>query len=163
MVPYWRDGAFVSFQQNSEKRKLADQLLALQPEDDIRRPYNRYGTGFGKPNFPQSIEESTSLSDLVTEDSWFTLRLLKVDHKFLTEEVESWPVSPAYNSSLANVAAVNVINDFAERGVKLSSDFLSAAKTERHYQNVLQVVEEDRRQRPNLRKRKVKETEQSNQ
>ena len=39
----------------------------------------------------------------------------------------------------------NVVNDSAERGVKLSSDFLAAAHSEKHYQNVLQVVEQDRK------------------
>ena len=33
----------------------------------------------------------------------------------------------------------------AERSVKLSSDFLSTAKSEEHHQNVLQVVEQDRK------------------
>ena len=51
--------------------------------------------------------------------------------------------------------AVNVVNDAAERGVKLSTDFLSAARLEEQYQNVLQVVEKERKKRPNLRKRKL--------
>jgi hypothetical protein len=50
--------------------------------------------------------------------------------------------------------AINVINDSAERYVKLSTDFLSSARGEEHYQNVLQVVEGDRKEQPNLRKRK---------
>ena len=35
-----------------------------------------------------------------------------------------------YQSSLRNILAVNVMNDSAERGVKLSSDFLAAAHSE---------------------------------
>jgi len=35
------------------------------------------------------------------------------------------------------------VNDSAERGVKLSSDFLISAKSEKHYQNVLQVIEKN--------------------
>ena len=54
-----------------------------------------------------------------------------------------------------HVRAINVVNDAAQRGVKLSSDFLSAARTDEHYQNILQVVEQDRRNKPNLRKRKL--------
>lgn len=50
--------------------------------------------------------------------------------------------------------SLNVVNDCAERGVKLSSDFLAASKGEDHYQKVLQVVEKNRKQQPNLRKRK---------
>ena len=93
-------------------------------------------------------------SDLVNQDSWFILQLLQIDHNFLTEDVESWPDSAAYQESAANVEALNVINDCTERGVKLSTDFLAAARSEEHYQNILQVVEQDRQQTPNLRKRK---------
>ena len=39
--------------------------------------------------------------------------------------------------------------------MKLSADFLAAAQSEEHYQNVLQVVEQDRKRTPNLRKRKL--------
>jgi len=42
----------------------------------------------------------------------------------------------------------------AERGVKLSGDFLDAARSEEHYQNILQVVEADRKQISSLRKRR---------
>ena len=38
-----------------------------------------------------------------------------------------------------------------ECGVKLSSDFLPAAHSEKHYQNVLQVVWQDRKKTRNLR------------
>ena len=56
---------------------------------------------------------------------------------------------------MINIQAVIVVNDSAERGVKLSSDFLAVAKTEEHYQNDLQVVEQDRQRQQNIRKRKV--------
>ena len=105
---------------------------------------------------PAQCTESTGLSDLVTEDSWYTMGLHQIDTTFLEEPVDSWSELPAYQASLANINSLNVINDCTERGVKLSSDFLSAARSEDHYQNVLQVVEEDRRSRPNLRKRKAK-------
>ena len=38
-----------------------------------------------------------------------------------------------------------VINDSAERGVKLTSDFLHSASKEENLQNVLQVVEKSER------------------
>ena len=80
--------------------------------------------------------------------------ILQLDTSFLADDVESWPSSAAYLTSAANVLALNVINDCAERGVKLSSDFLTTARSEQHYQNVLQVVEQDRKQQPNIRKQK---------
>ena len=89
------------------------------------------------------IDLSTRLGDLVSADSWYTIRILEIKTKFLNENVVSWPVHPSFMSSKMKTAAINVINDSAERGVKLSSDFLNAARFEEHYQNILQVVEDD--------------------
>jgi len=57
---------------------------------------------------------------------------------------------------------VNVANDGKERGIKLSTDFLDAARSDEHFQNVLQVVEQDRQAAPNLRQTRhtLRETEQ---
>ncbi len=49
-----------------------------------------------------------------------------------------------------------MVNDCAERGVKLTSDFVAVARKEQHLQNVLQAVEHDRNQQPNLRRCKRK-------
>ena len=103
------------------------------------------------------MKQSTTLADLVKPESWFTFELLQIDHSFLTEDVESWPDSAAYQRSFSNIEGLNVINDCAERGVKLSSDFLEAAESKEHYQNILQVVEKDRKNMPNLRKRKLEQ------
>ena len=46
------------------------------------------------------------------------------------------------------------VNDFAERAVKLTSDFSKAARGEDHFQNVLQAVCADRQAKPNLRRKK---------
>jgi hypothetical protein len=139
----------------AERRALADRLLAIKPLTASLKPVQRYGTGFGKPAFPPEVTESTTLADLVGPDSWYTIHILQVDTSFFSEDTDLWPDDPAYQASKANVLAINVVNDCAERGVKLSSDFLSAAKSEEHYQNVLQVVEQDRKKQPNLRKRKL--------
>ena len=81
------------------------------------------------------------------------MHILQLDTSFLEKDVESWPGCAAFLASSANVLVLNVINDYAERGVKLSSDKASA-RTEQHHQNVLQVVEQDRQRQPNIRKRK---------
>ena len=83
--------------------------------------------------------------------------ILQVDTQFLNEELSDWWSRNDYQTAMRNIEALNVINDCAERGVKLSSDFLSASKTEhseQHYQDVLQVVEQDRQRQSNPRKRK---------
>ena len=59
------------------------------------------------------------------------------------DDVDTW--SQSQTSSLRNILAVNVVKDSAERGVKLSSDFLAVAHSEKHYQNFLQVIGQDRK------------------
>ena len=142
---------------NTEKQSIAVKLLAVKPAEEVISPSNRIGTSFGKPTFPDNIMQSTSLADLVGPNSWFMMRILQIDHQFLKEGVENWAMCAAYQTSKSNITAINVVNDAAERAVKLSSDFLSSAKSESHYQNILQVVEQDRKKRPNLHKRKLSE------
>lgn len=138
----------------AEQRALADRLLAMKPDAVVFQPQHRFGTGFGKPKFPQSVTLSTTLADFVGNDSWFLFNILQLDSEFLTEAVVDWPTCASYQASMINIQALNVVNDSAERGVKLSSDFLATAKSEEHYQNVLQVVHSDRKRRPDIRKRK---------
>lgn len=155
MVPL---ALFSSLVPSDELRLLANKLLAVKPENNSALPRDRFGTGFGKPKFHKNITDSTTLADLVTSDSWLVFSLLDLDSEFLTEDVDQWQVSASFLSSKTKIGAINVVNDCAERGVKLSADFLNTARSEEHYQNVLQVVEADRKKTPNLRKRKANVT-----
>ena len=136
-----------------EKRQVAERLMAVKT-DDVVAPTGRFGTGFGKPAFQKNITETTKLADFITADSWYFFSLLRLDPNFLSLAVDQWLDDDSYKESAKNVKAINVVNDCAERGVKLSSDFLSAARSEENYQNVIQVVESNRKAVPNLRKRK---------
>ena len=78
----------------------------------------------------------------------------ELDEIFLYLDVNVWHGSRSYKESMDNICALNVINDAAERGVKLAMDYSQSAKSEEHYQNVIQVVENDRKTMPNLTKRK---------
>ena len=82
------------------------------------------GQSFGKPQFPskEDITLSTKLADFVPLDSWFTFYTLKLQPSFLNEDISRWPESGAYQTSITNIQAINVINDCVERGIKLSSD-----------------------------------------
>ncbi|KAL3058523.1 hypothetical protein OYC64_010638 [Pagothenia borchgrevinki] len=100
---------------------------------------------FGKPKFP-TLSPTSSLADLANPDCWFGVHQLHINPAFLSLDVEDWAASEAFQ-----MGAVNV------RGVKLTSDFVAAARSEEHLQNVLQAVEHDRSKQPNLRhcKRKL--------
>ena len=126
-----------------ERRALADALLDVK-QPTLQTPLNRLGAGWGKPKFPSvTISMRTRLCELDGVDSWFTIHLLQLDVSLLHLPVSEWESDAAYIASAANVAAVNVANDGTERGIKLSTDFLDAARSDEHFQNVLQVVEQD--------------------
>lgn len=139
-----------------ERRALADAILAHKPANLPALPQLRFGNGFGKPRFP-ALSPTISFADLVNSDCWFGMHQLHIDPAFLSLNVEEWATSAEFQVGAANVRAINVVNDCAERGVKLTSDFVATARSEEHLQNVLQAVEHDRSKQPNLRhcKRKL--------
>ena len=140
---------------NAQKRAIADALTAVKPSNVVTAPKSRFGTGFGKPLFPEEICPTTELADLVTEDSWFLFHVLDLNPNFLSLNVNDWPTSQSFRTSSNNVGALNVVNDSAEQGIKMGSDFLQTARNELCYENAIQVVKDDRKQLPNLRMRKM--------
>lgn len=146
---------FSNLVDNTEKELISKQLLEVKDEN-AEIPSDRFGTGYGKPKFPELEVDKINdikLSDMIDGDSWLIFRLLDIDDVFLEMPVNLWTDNNSYQQAKNRIRGINCVNDCAERGVKLSSDFLASAKTEQHYQNVLQVVEKDRKVRPNLRKR----------
>ena len=139
-----------------------DHLKAKIVEEMLKHPKkasmtNRDGTDFGKPNFPDCIQRNSdgeaSLPDFVGEDCWGFFRIMKMDPSFLDSPVSSWHLSAEYMDALKVVNNMCVVNDAAERGVKLCSDFITSARKEGNLQNILQVVENNRNRVPNQRKR----------
>ena len=146
---------FSSKVSDSEKEDIASKLLACKPTDGFVTPSGRFGTGHGKPKFPETISLDTKLVDLVSKDSWLFFHLLQIDDTFLSSPVSLWKDLDSFVNGKSNVSAINVTNDAAERAVKLCSDFQESAKSELHFQNTLQVVEDNRKEVPCLRKKVV--------
>jgi len=66
----------------------------------------------------------------------------------------SWKTDLGYIEATEKVRALLVVNDSAERGVKLCHDFRERESEEGgRLQNILQTVQNDRSTRPNLRKK----------
>jgi len=135
-----------------DRQEMASRLKTLKPEDLPSVPSNRFGSDYGKPSFP-SIDHETSLSDLLSTDSWFAVKLLNLDMGFLEEPVDKWQKMESFQLSASKVDNIKVINDAAERGVKLTTDYRAKSKSEFHFQNLLQVVEKYRKEKPHLRKK----------
>jgi len=87
MVP---TALFSSLVLSSERQDLADALLKVQPANELQSPQNRFGSGWGKPRFPLSINLSTRLCNLVDSDSWFTIFRLQINSSFLRLPVNEW-------------------------------------------------------------------------
>ena len=66
-----------------------------------------------------------------------------------------WPFIPGYTNALEKIKSLKVVNDVAERMVKLTTDFLPRARDEENLQDILQIVIKNREDLPNLRAKKA--------
>ena len=103
-----------------------------------------------------NLTVNTSFSDLVGPNSIFLFKNLGLDVEFLKLPVTKWITDPSYSSNIEILKGFKVVNDLAERGVRLAHDFKNSARNEEHYQNVLQTVEFSRNHVQNLRCKKKK-------
>ena len=78
---------------------------------------------------------------------------LRINADFLRVPVCDWDENESFKAGRMIVRNLRVVNDSAERGVKLTSDFLKTAKSEDRLQNILQVVENSRFTNPDQRKK----------
>ena len=99
------------------------------------------------------VQETSTLASFVGKSSWNFFYVLDIDAGFLEFPVEQWDDSQSYITACETIQNLRFVNDSAERGVKLASDFLPAAHIEGRYQNILQVVENVRAQLHDQRKR----------
>ena len=141
---------FSSAVDDETKATIVEKILKHPKKNRLSR---RKGTDFGKPEFPDMPVEETSLVDFVGEDCWGFFRTMKMDPSFLESPVSRWHLSVPYLDALKVVNNLCVVNDAAERGAKLCSDLLSSARKEGNLQNVLQVVENNRKRVPDQRKK----------
>ena len=120
-------------------------------------PTKRSGNFHGKPPHPKQsdVDLEGDLSQFIGSDSWQFLRVMNIPHSLLETPVRLWDEDPHYKRAKNIVDHLLVVNDAAERGVKLAHDFVDAAKSEGKYQNILQVVENSRAEKPDQRSKKV--------
>lgn len=93
------------------------------------------------------------LSDFVTSNTYKILSLLNVSLSFLEENPCLWENNEEYVKGKKKIDSIRVVNDAAERGVKLISDFNNIlCNSEEQKQFLLKVVEQHRQQFPNTNK-----------
>ena len=136
------------------KGKIAMKLLSL----DHRVCTKRKGSSFGKPIFlkiPEKSVDSLDLSLFVSEDLWSIFSIMKLNYGSLSKPVEYCPKDADYLEAKLIINNLSVVNDGAERGVKLAYDYIGSSKKEDNFQNILQTVENDSRLLPNQREIKL--------
>ena len=104
----------------------------------------------GKPSFPvlpygaKVMREN--MSTLVGVESWLLFDLLGIPgpQDWLLTPVSTWHISPCYAKLCEFSANVVVVNDLAERGVHLATDFIRRVESEEQRDALFQVVEDFR-------------------
>ena len=137
----------------SEKVTADEKSSMVEKLRPARTFTNRHGTSYGKPILPKL--KSGSLSNYVGSSSWHFFNVLDISTEFLELPPDDWGKCESYIHAKQRVSSLKVVNDCAERGVKLASDFYETSRCEMKFQNTLQVVERNRMLVPNQRKRKA--------
>ena len=120
---------------DEEKQKIAKNMLSQVQED----------FPIGRPKLP-ALNCNTELADLVTPVSWFIFRKLKLTGRFLMLPVSAWKGTEEYKVLHQYVSTIKVVNDAAERGIKLCSEVIQKITTdERTRENLIQVIQHHRK------------------
>lgn len=131
------------------KQEMAIQLVATPVPENFR---------LGKPVF-RKVARDTTLKDLIGPESHTLFRILNVSTDWLVQPVDQWSSNPAFLVAEEFVRTVKVVNDAAERGVKLISDFATIITTDPAQRSwLLQGVEQHRRQFPTFDKKTLNMT-----
>lgn len=94
------------------------------------------------------------LDDLVDASSMSALKSLKIDIQFMFDnDVADWKNLDSYKSAKTIVDSLQVVNDCAERTLKLMTDFNdSFTSKEPEMQRAIQVIEDNRKRIPSMKK-----------
>lgn len=138
---------FSTLLSDSYKKQIIRQLL--RHEDESTSCLQK-----GVPILPQlSTSSPTQISSLIGAKSWQLFRLLRLDSSWMNLTPTQWVTDAAYNEAAMFVHNCRVVNDMAERAVKLITDFAGTiTKDELQRQYLLQTVEKHRREIANFKK-----------
>lgn len=125
------------------KSEMANRLLEVKPLSCQKQSVMKKG----KPKFPELIIETVSLVNLIEQKSWFIFQALNIDTNWLYEPVDTWNENADFSFARNVVMHLKVVNDGAERAVKLVEDYCDkVTKDPEMRQNLLQSVEHHRKQ-----------------
>ena len=149
---------FSLFSENVPDEEKAEIALKLSK---VKAP-KKYSCGFPTP-VPLdklSVEDGLALklSDFVDTESLFIFDEFGFKKEWLDKPVETWQNYQSFKEMQNWVKTLKVTNDAAERGIKLVSDYCKIlTKDPEDLQNLLQVVEQNRREYPDVNKKTLNE------
>ena len=101
----------------------------------------------GKPTFPELPFGPTvarkNMASLVGHESWHLFDLLELNgsQDWLLSPTSTWDVNPAYKVLENFTRDLTVVNDLAERGIHLATDFINRVQSEEQRDALFQTVE----------------------
>ena len=99
------------------------------------------------------MTEGSELWDFVQPHSWDFFMILRVEADWLTWPLDKWEESEDYRKARQFVTTVKVVNNAAERGIKLASDYVqSLTKDSDVREKIFQTVEYHRREKADKKK-----------
>ena len=139
-----------------EEKKAVAKALYETPRSDHFRP--------GKPELPADFWPETgvmpSLASFVGPKSWLLPHLLSLDAEnmeWLQLEVHQWSLMSGYKKFSELVEKLVIVNDPAERGVKLIQDFVNTTQDEEIRQwRMLSAADQRKRYSKNMTKKDMK-------
>ena len=134
---------------NEEKKIIANQIVKYHKNDQS----NKFKSP-GKPIFPL-CKINTNLVSLIGPSSFLIFSFTDNDANmnWLSQPVSSWDKNDNFNELATAIRNLKVVNDCAERGVKLIEDYAKCiTKNENSRQDLLQLVEKERKELKNVNK-----------
>ena len=118
-----------------EKAEIANKLLSQIKLDAYKSQ---------KPKFT-NIDEKTKLAHLVTPESYKFFDILGLGCEWLAKNPDKWEVDESFSLAKTFVTTVEVVNDTAERGVKMAEDYTRTLTNDNDMRaKILQAVEKNR-------------------
>ena len=128
-----------------EKSRISCKLLTL-------RSSKPESYKLQKPKFP-NIDNQTKLFDLITSESFKFFDILGLEFDWLAMSPDKWEENESFKVAKNFVRTVKVVNDTAERGVKIAEDYATIlTKDDAMRSMILQGVENNRSKYPDFKK-----------
>lgn len=124
-----------------EKRKMKDVYLASVAKDQRKKKEVLTRAS--------SIRTSDTLASFITTDTKEFFEIINISTDFMSKNESEWPAEESYQTGKKRSASLQVLNDVAERGVKLIADFNDKGTRDATQQGfMLQVIESHRKRFP---------------